>query len=172
MGFLRSLLLSFLILLLALLAFSEAIDVAQRGASLLSESREHWFPLIRLLYFYNGLTDLEKAVNLAPTNLSVRFVRASALYEFRNIDFVRKTCKEDLEFIVIYNGKRSSFILKKLNIIYYMLCVMSIEDREIDKARFYFKKLSKLKDGSGYIKLLKISYPQIAFEANPDEREK
>ncbi len=164
---------SFLILLLALLAFSEAIDVAQKGASLLSESREHWFPLIRLLYFYNGLTELEKAVNLAPTDLNVRLIRVSALFEFRGIDYIRQICKEDLEFLIIYNGKKSRSVFKKFdNIIYYMLCVLSIEDRKIDKARLYFKKLSELEDDSGYIKLLKMSYPQIAFKANPDEREK
>ena len=173
MGFLRSLLLSIFILLFGLLVFSEAVDIAQRGASLLLESRKHWFPLLRLLYFYNGLEELEKAVNLAPTDLNVRLIRASALFEFRDIDYIRQICKEDLEFLVIYNGKKSRSVLKKFdNIIYYMLCALSIEDGELDKARFYFEELSKLKDASGYVKLLKISYPQLILGTKPDEREK
>ncbi len=170
MGILKLLLMLLFLSTFASLAFSGTMTIAKKGASLLFESGECWFPLMRLLYFYNGLAELEKAVRADPSNLKIRFIRASALFEFRNIDFIRNTCKNDLEFILMYNDNKCSFIDKRFNIIYYMLCVLSIEGEDLNEAKFYFKELNKLKTASSYLKLLKINYPRLISKIEYNEK--
>ncbi|MFN6992304.1 MAG: hypothetical protein ACK4MM_06245 [Fervidobacterium sp.] len=136
------------------------VSVAIEGASLLKKSREAFFPL-NILYYYVGINQLSYAISKDPTNLDIRLIRATALFDFvEKNTIVQDIIIEDLEFFLLFKDKYPYSSKISIDILYYMLSYIFAMKQNNLKAYYYFEKLQKQVPESPLIQKLENTFPK------------
>lgn len=155
-----------LLLITNILAFSNTnntanpVSMAIEGASLLKKSKEAFFPL-NILYYYVGINQLSNAISKAPTNLDIRLIRATALFDFvEKNTVVQDIIIEDLEFFLLFKDKYQYSSKISIDILYYMLSYIFAIKKNNLKAYYYFEKLQKEVPESSLIQKLENTFPK------------
>ncbi|MEN3042217.1 MAG: hypothetical protein ABDH59_02790 [Fervidobacterium sp.] len=157
----RKLFILFFGLMSTLIVFSNSLEIALEGVSLLKKSKDTLFPL-NILFYYVGISQLSNAVSSDPTNLDIRLVRASAIFDFvENNPIAQDIVQEDLEFFLLFKDRYKYSSKISLDVVYYMLCYVYGLKKDYPKMYFYLDKLSKEQQANTFIEKLKLRFPKI-----------
>lgn len=150
-----------IIILACTILFSNSIEIAQEGASLLAKSKGALFPF-NILYYYAGISQLSSAVSKDPTNLDVRLIRSSALFDFvENNPVAQDTVQEDLEFFLMFKDKYKYSTKVNMELVYYMLSYTCALKKDYPKFYYYLDKLTQENPTSRLIEKLKNRFPKL-----------
>lgn len=153
-----------LIVLTFSISFASALRRATEGVDLLKRSRSALFPL-NILYYYTGVLYLSQAVSQEPTNLDLRLVRATSLFDFvENNPLAQDTVLEDLEFFLLFREKYPLTTKVDLSLVYYILSYVSALRRDLPRFYYYVERLTERKDSGRFLELLKTRFPQLLKE--------
>lgn len=150
-----------IIVLICTILLANSIEIAQEGASLLTKSKGALFPF-NILFYYAGISQLSSAVSKDPTNLDIRLLRSSALFDFiENNSVAQDTVQEDLEFFLMFKDKYKYSTKVNMELIYYMLSYTCALKKDYPKFYYYFDKLTQENPASRLIEKLKSRFPKL-----------
>ncbi|MFH1613182.1 MAG: hypothetical protein ABIB46_05625 [bacterium] len=111
------------------------------GSILTMKGRDAIFPLLKLKYVNDGLTQMDKAIKLDSTNITIRMIRGNTCLALPENIFHRiKTSIEDFEYLLLLNEKKS-FDKNLLATIYLGLGNAYKKNGDILKARENWQKV-------------------------------
>lgn len=137
------------------------LEMAIESAALLKKSKAAFFPF-NILYYYVGINQLGNAISKDPTNLDLRLIRASTLFDFVDKNPVAQDIVvDDLEFFLIFKDRYQYTSKISTEIVYYILSYVFALKKNHLKAHYYFEKLKSESPSNPFLDKLETRFPQF-----------
>ncbi len=120
-----------------------AVALAYRGSLWTMRGRDAWFPFTKLQHVDHGIDEMDKAVDLAPNDITIRLVRGINSVQLPSIFHRLGTALND--FNTLLKHQQFPHLDRQLqSTIYYWAGVAYKHDDQIEKAKEYLEKAISL----------------------------
>lgn len=118
---------------------TSAVALAYRGSLWTMRGRDAWWPFAKLNDVHKGIDEMDKAVDLAPDNVSVRLVRGINSVHLPSMFKRLGTAMKDFYYL-LNSPAFSHFDANLKSTIYYWSGVAYKQDNQSGKAKEFFRK--------------------------------